>query len=287
MSLNLNNILKSTILSEGRKEDLYQKYKIAVDDDRDQNDGDWSAYDYFIETDPSGNHKYLGWLMKQNYDNHDHTWGYGDLADLVHDFHRLLPYIDNKDIFSYKTPDDLEYVIELADEKEKTRAKEKMYKKEKVDVYNDDRWRVIVPKTHKASCAYGAGTKWCTTSDDDSYYFDKHTTDAVLFYLIDKTSKHKTNVMYKVALNWQIGWNSKIGEYIARPITEASLWDSQDKPVEIKHVLPLLPEGMIKAMTDYYFKEIKEYNESNTTPPDDPDNEWGDLDWFDYSDIAL
>lgn len=279
MSIKLNDILKSTILTEGRKEDMYQKYKDAIEDELKYYPH--SAYNYFTQKDPSGNQKYLAWLMKQNYDNHDHTWGYGDLVDLVHDFHRLLPYVDNKDIFSYKEPDDLDRAIELADEKEKTRSKEKMYKKEKDNVYEDSRWRIIVPKTHGASCAYGSGTKWCTTSSDDSYYFDKYTTDAVLFYLIDKTSVQKSNVMYKVALNWQIGWDSKKGEFIPRPITVATLWDAEDNQIETSHVLPLLPKGMIEAMTEYYFKEIKEYNESNMTPPDDSDEDLSGDDWDD------
>lgn len=278
MSIKLNDILKSTILTEGRKEDMYQKYKDAIEDEVE--DSDYSAYNYFVQKDPSGNQKYLAWLMKQNYDNHDHTWGYGDLVDLVHDFHRLLPYVDNKDIFSYKEPDDLDRAIELADEKEKTRAKEKMYKKEKDNVYEDSRWRVIVPKTHGASCAYGSGTKWCTTSSDDSYYFDKYTTDAVLFYLMDKTSVQKSNVMYKVALNWVIGWKRGEG-FIPRPITVATLWDAEDNQIETSHVLPLLPKGMIEAMTEYYFKEIKEYNESNMTPPDDSDEDLSVDDWDD------
>lgn len=65
-------------------------------------------------------------------------------------------------------------------------------------VYNDERFFVVNPQTHDASCYYGRGTKWCTASDGD-YQFHKHNDTGKLFYILDRT-KASNDPEYKVAL---------------------------------------------------------------------------------------
>ena len=49
---------------------------------------------------------------------------------------------------------------------------------------------IVSPKTHRASCYYGANTKWCTSSRDIGQY--KHYTNSgILFYLINKKNNEK------------------------------------------------------------------------------------------------
>ena len=120
----------------------------------------------------------------------------------------------------------------------------------------------MVPKSHKASCAYGSGTKWCTTSRGDDSFFKQYTTDGLLFYLIDKTAAtDEDNVMYKAALNWFYGWNSKKDRFFAKPIESATLYDSKDVAVNIRHVLPLLPEEVEQSIVLYYVNTINKLNE--------------------------
>ena len=52
--------------------------------------------------------------------------------------------------------------------------KEKEVKNESDRIYEDDRFLIVQPYSHGASCYYGAGTKWCTTTKDDTRYFDKY-----------------------------------------------------------------------------------------------------------------
>jgi hypothetical protein len=57
---------------------------------------------------------------------------------------------------------------------------------------------VVSPKTHKSSCYFGSGTKWCTAASDSGHY-DRYNQDGKLFYFVSKT-KPTSDPTYKVAL---------------------------------------------------------------------------------------
>lgn len=58
-------------------------------------------------------------------------------------------------------------------------------KKEGIKLLNNEYWSVIVPLTYRASCAYGAGTRWCTTAKEGPTQFNRYQTNvSSLFYLI-------------------------------------------------------------------------------------------------------
>jgi hypothetical protein len=74
-------------------------------------------------------------------------------------------------------------------------------KKEIDKIYEDEYWLVIKPKTHRASCLYGATTKWCTSAKEDPSTFDVYQSKtSMVFYVIGKnlTDKHDLN---KIAIN--------------------------------------------------------------------------------------
>jgi hypothetical protein len=76
------------------------------------------------------------------------------------------------------------------------KEKEKFLEKEILKVYEDDFWLAIKPLTFKASLAYGAGTKWCTTSRSNKDYFYRYSRNGVLIYVISKESGKKFGVYY-------------------------------------------------------------------------------------------
>jgi hypothetical protein len=65
-------------------------------------------------------------------------------------------------------------------------------------VYEDNEMTVVSPKTHKSSCYFGSGTKWCTAASDSGHY-DRYNQDGKLFYFVSKT-KPTSDPTYKVAL---------------------------------------------------------------------------------------
>ena len=72
--------------------------------------------------------------------------------------------------------------------------------KESEVVFEDSRFKVVVPESHTASCYYGAGTKWCTASKENENHFKNYNRDGKLFYILDKKAP-TSNQYYKVALN--------------------------------------------------------------------------------------
>jgi len=76
--------------------------------------------------------------------------------------------------------------------REKTeREKERELKSQAERLYEDDDVLVIRPKSHAASCYYGANTKWCTTNKGDSGYFEKYIRTGLLYYFIKKKENNK------------------------------------------------------------------------------------------------
>lgn len=63
---------------------------------------------------------------------------------------------------------------------------------EKIDIYRDDRFIVVSPLTHRASCKYGANTNWCTATPSSSKQFDGRIEKGIkLITIIDKQQQEK------------------------------------------------------------------------------------------------
>ena len=205
-----------TILLEGRVEDVYTK-RISGESPQIEK----IYYDEIVPGSASinPNHKYLEWITK--------NWSPTDVEgdEITHNLKEILLAVSKfdtqnqrlkiKDLNQYKNIDQLfdelkklgetaRRTIEISDEVDK--------------IYEDNRFVVVVPKTHKSSCYYGAGTKWCTASKDTDSHFSNYKSSGELYYIIDKTLP-TSSPYYKVALNKKIAG-----------LTE-DFWDVQDKPI--------------------------------------------------------
>ena len=111
-------------------------------------------------------------------------------------FIAIGPNLQIKDINQYKTFAELNDAINQYE----SRIRREVQTIEGADlVYEDERFTVVAPLTTKASCYYGAGTKWCTASSADNTHFNNYMNEGKLFYFIDKT-KPTSDRFYKVAL---------------------------------------------------------------------------------------
>ena len=184
------------------------------------------AVDALEDRDPSGNHKYIAWMMKQikkSYDeNHlgdpdliDPEPAYRLLArkvlsvgDAIYSFHDLSKKARawkdsdgkprSKDINSWESLEALAADIQSAKaeamkikrEKELKKQMSAQAKEESDVVYDDEQFMVIRPLSTHASCYYGVGTQWCISAKDTQNYFDSYTKEGKAFYfVIDKTRK--------------------------------------------------------------------------------------------------
>ena len=236
MNIILENIRK--VLLENRIEDVKKKYPEV----------DSAIIDYFVKEDPSGNNKYLDWLVKAM--THEPTiQSVEDILDesmqfnspqeflmmLVKKFHELLPYmvhveggkrVGTTDLYQYKFTDTeminfLGFDLFQAKERKDEKNKKKEAKKNSDKIYEDSNWLVIRPKTWQSSCVYGAGTKWCTTSKETDSHFKRETERNFLIYVINK-NKNPDNPEYKVA--WQIPYVKKVKKYVTPTPGNPSVW---------------------------------------------------------------
>jgi len=97
-------------------------------------------------------------------------------------------------------------------------------------VYEDDNLTVVMPKTYKASCQFGAGTKWCTTSKDSPHHFFRYYSQGILIYCINKITG------YKVAVFWDVNDESS-----------PSFWNVLDNQID----------SMMTELPPYILKHIR------------------------------
>ena len=221
------------VLLEGRKEDLYNKYKGQIESEKKLNSlfQPLSIYDMLIDEPfiQQTNYKYLEPLIQQYYFYNDIYPRQGkeleelepnqvntsiravsDMRQFVAEIVPKVQFFDtNKD--KYPKKDLREYVGDWFDrdfldftneliKQTSEKQEEKKARKEVDKVYDSDTILIVKPKTHTASCYYGAGTKWCTTTRNNSSYFESHTKNANLYYIIVKKKK-TSDRFYKIAIN--------------------------------------------------------------------------------------
>ncbi len=91
------------------------------------------------------------------------------------------------DVSTVKTLDDIHHYTSLASLKS---ISKEFRKQVKID-YEDSDWLILRPFSFEASCKYGAGTKWCTTSESNPDQFFRYTRNGVLIYAINKKTGDK------------------------------------------------------------------------------------------------
>jgi hypothetical protein len=134
------------------------------------------------------------------------------VLNLLKKFVAVGKNLEIKDINSYSSIDELKNGLKTYEEKIRRNVKQV----EGADiVYEDRKYVIVTPKTYKASCYYGAGTKWCTASSATSSHYNDYMRDGRLFYIINKT-KPTSDTLYKVAL-------------LQKFDGDQSFWDAPDK----------------------------------------------------------
>jgi hypothetical protein len=101
----------------------------------------------------------------------------------------------------------------------KTQELKAIKEKEIERVYEDDEWKVLVPKTERASCLIGKGTQWCTAADRSNNMFDSYNNRGKLYVLINKGDDSKYQIHFE----------------------DEQLMDSRDRPISgsyfFEHIL--------------------------------------------------
>jgi len=239
------------ILSEGRKEDIYNKYKNKIEVERKLNSliEPISLYDILIDEPyiQQTNYKFLEPIIQQYYVfNEIYPREGKELEELEPNrvatardtisykrqfIETLIPKLQfferNKDKYPKKDfkeyvglnfdRDFLDFTDNLMEEKEK-KNEGKIARKNVDKIYEDNKVLIVSPKTHQASCFYGAGTRWCVTMKGQPAYFNQYTTGKKLYFVILK-GMSQDNPFYKIAIN--VKFNEKV--------RNADFYDSKDR----------------------------------------------------------
>ena len=237
-----------TILIEGRVEDVLKKHFSGTSPDS------YLHKVYYDEIVPgsaeiNSNHKYLDWISK--------NWSPSDVSEegaMEHNLKEILLAVskfDNqsqrleiKDLNQYRDIDQLFDALKKVGE---TARRTVDITGDVEKIYEDNRFVVVSPKTHTASCYYGAGTKWCTAAKDTKSHFSTYKGNGELYYIIDKTLP-TSNPYYKVALNKKIAGHTE------------DFWDVKDKPItDTTNILSIIQNSkMIKEIRNHFATKFEE-----------------------------
>ena len=184
----LNEFINLYLFFEGRIEDAKAKYPHLS-----------SAIDELTASDPSSSQKYLMWSAKML--DQDSSIDAEDVSSLLRDFQKQVGKIKEKDINFFKTFNDLKNAVEKAKETKTGQEKRKLEKAEGADsIYDDGRFVVFHIKTLEATCHYGAGTKWCISSRDESHFKNYSSKNVIFYFVIDRNPENENLKKIAVAV---------------------------------------------------------------------------------------
>jgi hypothetical protein len=247
MKFKLTDILNSTILLEGRLEDIKAKYE-----------GNDDVIDTLSQGDPSDNNKYLGWMAKQyfnqNYQDSDL------IIDVVGKFNisgdRLKKQGFPSDINQYKTLSDLETAFSKLSRRDTPSKKELKGYGELV--YDGPKVYIIAPRNWEGSCKFGTGAQWCVSMTDKDNYWKQYSAHSLFYFVISKTLPSSDN-SYKIAIQKRMDTGENI--YWNVPDNSSRTPQNPDITPEIldivekhsieakKHILKKLVEDMVSGVS--------------------------------------
>lgn len=225
------------MILEGRRENIFKRYAKKINT---------KIVDFLNSKFQSKtNYKYAEWVIKA-YLEMDKSVDISEIDSLVQEFDKFRKNLERRDINKYSSYEDLKDSID----KYKEGRPKKPTQDERVIVYSDDSILVVRPKTHAASCKYGAGTMWCTTQLSKNH-FKRYLSDGVLYYVIFK-GLSQSNPFYKMALHYKFKDHDKVW------------YDSLDEKVSVNNIKLLnllLTNDVIDAIDD----DFDQFHEENIT----------------------
>lgn len=266
---NISNFLHNkTILSEGKLEELTNKYRSEYGD----------TYDGIIEDayegDPSPSKKYFTWISKIfiERDQAGMDININDLISLIQYFDKNQHKFEKKDIYQY-TYDEF---IRKYEEAITKISKREMALSGVDKLYEDDKYVLVRPKNKEASCKYGSNTKWCIASNTNNY-FNNYSDENLFFFVIDKLrepipGKRKSQNYFKIAIqynpNSSMQWYHYSRDEFLRGSQDGVItyWNAIDDEVSPSTVKKYIDKGLLKEfitkIKDYTYKLYASYYDS-------------------------
>ena len=150
-----------------------------------------------------------------------------------------------KDINQYENPQFIKKLMNTIDARKTQREIEREIKTQADKIYEDNDVLVVRPKSHAASCYYGANTKWCTTQTGNPGYFEKYFRDGNLYYFLNKKT------------------NNKLALYRNESERQTEVYDALDRKVPVENLREEFP-NQIDLIDDLlgmgeFIKKLREF----------------------------
>ena len=232
MRFKLTDILESTILLEGRLEDMKAKYP-----------GNDNEIDELSSQDPSGNNKYLQWMVKQMFTNHS---AMEDVVTITNKFHvsgdRLRKQSFPADINQYKTISDLMGTLNKLSRRDAPSKKDLKGTGELI--YDGPKVYIVAPRNYEGSCKWGSGAKWCIAQTSTDSHYKSYTKNALFYFVVSKVLPSSDN-NYKIAIQKDMKTNRN------------TYWDVPDRSSDTPQNPDITPE--VLAVVDAHAIEAKKH----------------------------
>lgn len=120
------------------------------------------------------------------------------------------------DLSQFKSTDQLRGALNNLTSKSAARKQMNAAKSSADRVYEDKQYLVVFAKSREASCAYGAGTTWCTAATEKGNLFYPYARNGVwLYYIINKLSDPREDPYAKMSIGFDtygsISWGRNGG----------------------------------------------------------------------------
>ena len=166
--------------------------------------------------------KYGKWILNLYKNGVITEEDFGEITPILNQFTTYRNRIDDKDLFHYKSLDELEEVLaavvnddSMLTDRQRLRfmknvasGKIKSSAEDEYDInYEDDEWIVRIPYTHEAAIKLGEDTKWCTANGNPEWW-EKYTCPdpddpgELGYYLYIIENKH-TGEKFQYCSNWE------------------------------------------------------------------------------------
>lgn len=131
--------------------------------------------------------KYIVWITNQYIRGQFKLEDADRLRGDIQTFDKIKQKLPNKDLNSYKSLTELYDAIESVTDIRSKREQKAAIKHEGAKAIIDHpNFKVFKLLTHEAACHYGANTKWCTASKNNSGTFDDYANQGDIFVIIAK-----------------------------------------------------------------------------------------------------
>ena len=159
-----------------------------------------------------------------------------------------------KDINQYENPQFIKKLMNTIDARKTQREIEREIKTQADKIYEDSEVLVVRPKSHAASCYYGANTKWCTTQTGNPGYFEKYFRDGNLYYFLNKKT------------------NDKLALYRNENERQTEVYNSQDRNIPLEDLREAFPNqnDLIDELLGMgeFIKKLREFTRGKASVKD-------------------